>query len=89
MDKNQSNKIEFSEFITMMQERDKLFDKQSLEEAFEFFDETKSGRISKAEIRKVLGGIDNDEMEYVFRQLDSDGDDIITLEEFIEYLIKN
>jgi Ca2+-binding EF-hand superfamily protein len=40
-------------------------------------------------MKNVLGGIENDEVDYLFKQLDSDGDDIISKEEFIEYLINN
>lgn len=40
-------------------------------------------------MKNVLGGIENDEVDYLFKQLDSDGDDIISKDEFIEYLIKN
>jgi Ca2+-binding EF-hand superfamily protein len=47
MDKNRSGKIDFNEFIIAMYNRRKLFQLQSLEEAFDYFDKDKSGEISK------------------------------------------
>jgi Ca2+-binding EF-hand superfamily protein len=41
----------------MMQKRSTLFDKQSMDEAFDLFDLTKTGQISKSKMRKALAGI--------------------------------
>jgi Ca2+-binding EF-hand superfamily protein len=48
MDKNKSGKIDFNEFITAMCSRRKLFQIESLEEAFDFFDKNKSGELSRS-----------------------------------------
>lgn len=50
MDKNRSGKIDFNEFIIAMYNRRKLFQLQSLEDAFDYFDKDKSGEISKKEL---------------------------------------
>jgi calcium-dependent protein kinase len=50
MDKNKSGKIDFNEFITAMCDRRLLFQKQALEEAFDFIDKDKSGEISRQEL---------------------------------------
>jgi calcium-dependent protein kinase len=54
MDKNMSGKIDFNEFITAMCDRRVLFQKQALEEAFDFLDKDKSGEISKNELEEIL-----------------------------------
>lgn len=43
MDKNKSGKIDFNEFITAMCDKRSLFQLQALEEAFDYFDQDKSG----------------------------------------------
>ena len=47
MDKNKSGKIDFNEFITAMCDRRMLFQRQALEEAFDYFDRDGSGEISR------------------------------------------
>lgn len=86
IDKNRSGKIDFNEFISAMYSRRKLFQLKSLEEAFDFFDKDRSGALSKEELRSILEGIQNEEVEYLFKQLDSNNDDHISKKEFINYL---
>ena len=47
VDKNQSGKIDFNEFITAMYNRRKLFQIKFLEEAFDYADSDHSGWISR------------------------------------------
>jgi Ca2+-binding EF-hand superfamily protein len=47
LDKNKSGKIDFNEFISAMCSRRKLFQLESLSEAFDFVDRDGSGEISR------------------------------------------
>jgi Ca2+-binding EF-hand superfamily protein len=47
VDKNQSGKIDFNEFISVMYSKRKLFQRKNLEEAFDFFNQNRSGQLSR------------------------------------------
>lgn len=70
MDKNKSGKIDFNEFITAMCDRRLLFQRQALEEAFDYFDKDKSGEISRQELEDILEGVQHEEIDYLFAELD-------------------
>jgi calcium-dependent protein kinase len=88
MDKNKSGKIDFNEFITAMCDRRLLFQRQALEDAFDYFDRDKSGEISRQELEEILEGVQNEEIEYLFSELDKNQDRKISRKEFIVYLSK-
>ena len=87
VDKNQSGKIDFNEFITAMHNRKQLFQTNHLEEAFAFADSDKSGWISIDEIKNLLDGGASKEINLIFSQLDNDHDNKISQKEFVEYLL--
>jgi len=39
-----------------MHSREKLYNKKALEEAFDFFDETEKGHLSKTKVKRLLKG---------------------------------
>ena len=59
VDKNKSGKIDFNEFITVMCERRSLFQLNSLDEAFNYFDTDGSGCLCIDEVRDLLKGVEN------------------------------
>lgn len=89
MDKNKSGKIDFNEFITAMCDRRLLFQRQALEEAFEYFDRDGSGEISRQELEEILEGVQMEEIEYLFREVDKNEDRKISRKEFMAYLSKH
>jgi calcium-dependent protein kinase len=58
IDKNNSGQIDFNEFIIAMYDKDKLYIKESLSEAFEYFDRDKTGFIEIEELKDILNGGD-------------------------------
>lgn len=70
----------------MLSDRSKLFAKQSLIEAFEYFDSDKNGFLEKEELRLVLKGGNCEELSCILSELDSNDDNRISLEEFVSYL---
>ena len=70
-----------------MQTKEKLFHREALTEAFQFFDRDGTGYLEKEEIEGILKGGDAEEVECVIKELDTDGDQRISKEEFIDYLM--
>lgn len=60
VDKNKSGTIDYSEFLTVMIDRQELFVQSSLAEAFDFFDKDNSGYIERAELKELLEGCPKD-----------------------------
>jgi calcium-dependent protein kinase len=85
LDKNRSGNIDFNEFITAMYSRRKLFQIESLEIAFDFLDGDGSGGVSKAELEEILKGVQHEEIEYLFKELDKNEDNYISKSEFLDY----
>lgn len=68
--------------------RDKLFQKRALEQAFDFFDRDKTGFLEVKELRELLGGdCDKEEMAKIMEELDGDGDRQVSKEEFMAKLM--
>lgn len=87
MDINGSGKIDFNEFIIAMYDKRKVYMRESLSEAFEYFDMDHTGYIEIEELREMLKGGDNAEIDYFLHQLDTDSDSKISKDEFIHYLL--
>jgi calcium-dependent protein kinase len=88
VDINDSGKIDFNEFIIAMYDRRKLYLRDSLAEAFEHFDVDHTGFIEVEELREMLKGGDQAEVEYFFSVMDKDSDARISRQEFVEYLLQ-
>ena len=68
--------------------RQKLFAKKALEEAFDYFDCDGTGFIEKDELNKLLEGSQVKEIDQILKQIDSDKDKKISKEEFLRYFLK-
>jgi calcium-dependent protein kinase len=87
IDRNGSGKIDFNEFIIAMYNKDQLYVRDSLNEAFEYFDRDHTGFIELEELKAILRGADATEAEYFISKIDLDKDHRISREEFISYLL--
>ncbi len=85
IDKDKSGKIDFNEFIIVMEGRKNLFITEYLADAFDYYDEDKTGYLDRQEITEILKGGDIVEIDKIIKQLDKDGDKRISKEEFISY----
>lgn len=68
--------------------REKLFVKESLNEAFNYFDVDGDGYIEKNELSKLLEGSDNKSIEKMMEEIDQNNDQKISKDEFFTYLSK-
>lgn len=60
-----------------------------MEQAFDFFDQDKTGFIESAELKELLGdSCDNEELLKIMDALDNNGDGMISRQEFINRLEK-
>jgi Ca2+-binding EF-hand superfamily protein len=66
IDKNRSGLIDFNEFISAIYSRRKLFEVKNLEDVFGYLDRDNSGSIEKNELKSILVGIEDEEIEYLF-----------------------
>ena len=85
IDTNNSNQIEYTEFISALIEKKEYLKEEKLLEIFKTLDKDGNGRISKDEIKKVLSGQDLDEndLKQFITKFDLDGDGLIDYFEFI------
>jgi calcium-dependent protein kinase len=88
-DFDQNGFIEFSEFVTAVQSKELEYTGHNLRKAFLALDKNGDGKISKDEVREVLGDLNDEGIEQVFQQLDKDGsgeiDDVEFFEAFFQY----
>lgn len=87
VDADGSGMIDYSEFLVAAMDSTKVASRERLYAAFQMFDKDGGGTISKAEIRQILsfgkkGGISNALVEKIVAEVDENGDDEITFEEF-------
>lgn len=63
-----------------------------LREAFAVFDKEKTGKISAAELRSVIANlgekVDEDEVEEMMKEADTDGSGTINYKEFVDVLMR-
>ena len=85
IDTNNSNQIEYTEFISALIEKKEYLKEEKLLEIFKTLDKDGNGRISKDEIKKVLSGQDLDEndLKQFITKFDLDGDGQIDYYEFV------
>ncbi|KAL4239136.1 hypothetical protein ACF0H5_003838 [Mactra antiquata] len=85
--------IEFPEFLSVLAKIIKDTDPETeLTEAFKIFDKAGTGNISNADLRRIMttyGEILNDEeVEEMIKEADTDGDGIVDYAEFISMVIQ-
>ena len=85
IDINNSNKIEYTEFISALIGKKKYLKEEKLLEIFKTLDKDGNGKITKDEIKKVLKGQDIDENDFkqFITKFDLDDDGQIDYYEFI------
>ena len=87
IDTDGSGSIEYTEFISASLDKSLYLQKEKLREAFNLFDVDHSGKISNAEIAKILG-MDkrSKEISKILEKYDSNKDGEIDFEEFFEMM---
>eukprot|EP00440_Ansanella_granifera_P053452 gb/GFBE01057950.1/.p1 GENE.gb/GFBE01057950.1/~~gb/GFBE01057950.1/.p1 ORF type:complete len:166 (+),score=79.35 gb/GFBE01057950.1/:1-498(+) len=93
VDEDGSGNIEFPEFLKLM--ASKLQDTDSAEEmqeAFNIFDQDKSGSVTAAELKHVMNNlgeqVTNEEVEEMIREADADGDGELSFDDFLQFIQK-
>ena len=90
IDINNSNNIEYSEFISALIEKKEYLKEETLMEIFKTLDKDKKGKINKDDIKKILNKQNLDENEYkqFIDKFDLNGDGEIDYYEFITNMNK-
>ena len=85
IDTNNSNKIEYSEFISALLEKKEYLKTDNLLKSFRMLDKNDDGKISKDELKKVLNKNDFDEndLKQFMSKFDTDNDGQIDYNEFV------
>jgi calcium-dependent protein kinase len=87
IDTDNSGNIEYTEFISASIEKNIYLNEEKLKDAFNLFDADGSGKISRAEIGKVLHLDKNSkEVDNIITKLDTNKDGEIDFEEFINMM---
>eukprot|EP00588_Corethron_pennatum_P018030 CAMPEP_0194306234 /NCGR_PEP_ID=MMETSP0171-20130528/3453_1 /TAXON_ID=218684 /ORGANISM="Corethron pennatum, Strain L29A3" /LENGTH=460 /DNA_ID=CAMNT_0039057973 /DNA_START=255 /DNA_END=1637 /DNA_ORIENTATION=- len=84
LDIDGDNTIEYSEFIAATLQMGTRLSEDRIFESFRLFDTDNSGKISKKELKRVLGkDYSNDLVSRMIKEMDQDGDGKISYEEFL------
>ena len=93
MDANGDGMVDYSEFIAAATDRRRLINENNLQMLFELFDEDGNGVISIEELRKVFTGSETEQggdseamIDQVMREVDKNGDQVISQQEFNDVL---
>lgn len=91
VDKNGNGKIEFNEFLLLMDKKMKAFESEELiREAFEVIDTTGEGYITLTKLRHVvqdLGlNLTDEEMDEMILEADPSGDGRVSYQEFVDIM---
>lgn len=89
VDIDKSGTIDYNEFVLATINKQKLLNKEKLEATFKMFDKDGSGTITADEIKSVLGKtVDKNILEEMIKEVDTNGDQEISLVEFKEMMLK-
>jgi len=89
-----SGTIDYSEFIIAAMHRNQLLNRERLTAAFKMFDQDGDGSITWTEIKRVLSSatenqISAEHIRDMIKQADIDGDGCLSVNEFIEMMLKD
>jgi len=86
VDLNKNGKIEFNEFLSLMERKIQLDGQDELKADFDTFDKDRSGQISPTELKKVMCGLgarlDDQDIAAMIQEADVDGNGEISFDEF-------
>mmetsp|Transcript_1464 Transcript_1464/g.1452 ORF Transcript_1464/g.1452 Transcript_1464/m.1452 type:complete len:207 (-) Transcript_1464:35-655(-) len=85
-DSDGSGFIDYTEFLTAATTWNKVIQKEELQRAFKLYDEGGDGQLSLSELRECIPGIEDSEWSKFLSEADKDGNGVISLEEFKQYL---
>jgi Ca2+-binding EF-hand superfamily protein len=91
VDTDGSGFIDYSEFVVASINEKQMLSNEKLQAAFRMFDKDGSGSISSEEIKAVLGfgrTLDEAQVEKIIREVDENGDNEISFEEFSKMMKK-
>lgn len=88
IDSDQSGLVDYSEFITATQDWKKVCEKDFLEKTFMTYDIGRDGNLSLSELKQLIPGVENSEWDNFIAEADKNGDGLISLSEFKEYIFK-
>ena len=74
--------ISYEEFLRVSINQKQLLDEKNLKLAYDRFDLNKDGRLSKEEVKKVLGTTDHEYINLLLSYIDENNDGYISFEEF-------
>ena len=87
------NRIDFNQFLIMMAKKTQntqVNDEKYLKKLFDALDKNHNGRISIHEIRYIVknsnSNISKQEIEFLIEKVDSDGDGLISFDEFLSFM---
>ena len=87
IDTDNSGNIEYTEFISACIEKNLYLNEEKLKDAFKLFDADKSGKISRAEIEKVLhSSKQSKEVDSILAKHDTNKDGEIDFQEFLSMM---
>merc|ERR1712224_1065392 len=92
IDTDGSGKIDYTEFLAATMERSVYMKEEKLHAAFSLLDLDGNGRISKDELKQVLGkesdykNVDDKYWENMIKEVDKNGDGEIDYSEFIDMM---
>ncbi|KAM3145673.1 hypothetical protein pb186bvf_002219 [Paramecium bursaria] len=88
VDKNQSGKIDYNEFVLATVNMKKMLSVERLKRLFTTLDRDHSGKLSRAEFLQLLRDLQlsKEKQIQIQKQMDADGDGEITLEEFFKLM---
>jgi calcium-dependent protein kinase len=89
LDQDGSGYIEYEEFLRATISMETLLSEKNLQIAFDFYDTDKSGKLSREEIKAILGNYGSEEIvKKIMETVDLNGDGEINYEEFKEMIKK-
>ena len=91
VDFDQNGYLEFSEFCTAAISKKVLLSEKNLKCAFDTIDQDASGSISFDEVKKLFNlktgeDCENEELSHMIKQIDEDGDGLISYKEFSDMM---